>query len=70
MELRKIFDTIPEQFDRYRPRYSAELFADLIASAQMEPGKTVLELGPERGKPLSQFSTLDAIIMLLSLGSI
>ena len=50
MELRKIFDTIPEQFDRYRPRYSAELFADLIASAQMEPGKTVLELGPGTGQ--------------------
>lgn len=31
MEFRKVFDTIPEQFDRYRPRYSAELFADLIA---------------------------------------
>ena len=29
MEFRKVFDTIPEQFDKYRPRYSAELFADL-----------------------------------------
>ena len=30
MEFRKIFDTIPEQFDQYRPRYSTELFSELI----------------------------------------
>lgn len=50
MEFRKVFDTIPEQFDRYRPRYSAELFADLIEYAQIAPGKTVLELGPGTGQ--------------------
>lgn len=50
MELRRIFDTIPEQFDQYRPRYSAELFAKLIASAQVGPGKSVLELGPGTGQ--------------------
>lgn len=27
-EFRLVFDTIPEQFDRYRPRYSEELFRD------------------------------------------
>ena len=46
MELRKIFDTIPEQFDAYRPRYSHELFAALIDYAQITAGKSVLELGP------------------------
>ncbi len=30
MEFRKIFDTIPEQFDKYRPRYSKELFDSFI----------------------------------------
>ena len=50
MEYRMIFDTIPEQFDRYRPRYSAELFADLIACGDIGPGKTVLELGPGTGQ--------------------
>ena len=50
VEFRRIFDTIPEQFDRYRPRYSAELFADLIAAAQVGPGRTVLELGPGTGQ--------------------
>lgn len=50
MEFRKVFDTIPDQFDKYRPRYSAELFADLIEYAKIGPGKTVLELGPGTGQ--------------------
>lgn len=50
MEFRKIFDTIPEQFDKYRPRYHAELFADLIEYAEISPRKTVLELGPGTGQ--------------------
>lgn len=50
MEFRKVFDTIPEQFDKYRPRYSAELFSDLIAYAGIGPGKSVLELGPGTGQ--------------------
>lgn len=50
MEFRKIFDTIPDKFDQYRPRYSKELFDDLIAYAGIGPGKTVLELGPGTGQ--------------------
>lgn len=50
MDFRKIFDTIPEQFDKYRPRYSADLFADLIQYAQINSEKTVLELGPGTGQ--------------------
>ena len=50
MELRKIFDTIPEQFDRYRPRYSQELFDFLIRYADIGCGKSVLEIGPGTGQ--------------------
>ena len=50
MEFRKIFDTIPEQFDRFRPRYSPELFDFLIRRAKIGPGKSVLELGPGTGQ--------------------
>ena len=50
MEYRKIFDTVPERFDKYRPRYSPELFADLIAYAGIGPDKKVLELGPGTGQ--------------------
>lgn len=50
MEFRKIFDTIPEQFDRFRPRYSQELFQYLINYAGICPGKKVLEIGPGTGQ--------------------
>ena len=33
MEYRKVFDTIPEQFDKFRPRYSADLFKYFIKEA-------------------------------------
>ena len=50
MEFRKIFDTIPEQFDKYRPRYSPALFEYLIHYAKIGPGKRVLEIGPGTGQ--------------------
>ena len=50
MEYRRVFDTVPEQFDRFRPRYSPELFADFIETAGIGSGVTVLELGPGTGQ--------------------
>ncbi len=50
MELRRIFDTIPEQFDKFRPRYSQELFEYLINYAKIGPEKKVLEIGPGTGQ--------------------
>ena len=50
MEFRKIFDTIPEQFDKFRPRYSQELFDNLINFAKIGPEKKVLEIGPGTGQ--------------------
>ena len=50
MEFRKVFDTIPEQFDQYRPRYSADLFECLIDEAGIGPQTTVLEIGPGTGQ--------------------
>ena len=66
MEFRKVFDTIPEQFDKYRPRYCAELFSDLIACAGIGPGKAVLELGQEQVRPPTPYLIPAAIIMRLN----
>ncbi|MCR4989609.1 MAG: Type 1 glutamine amidotransferase-like domain-containing protein [Lachnospiraceae bacterium] len=49
-EFRRIFDTIPDQFDKFRPRYSKELFTFLNDRAGIGPGKTVLEIGPGTGQ--------------------
>ena len=50
MEARGVFDAIPEEFDAYRPRYSPELFDDLIRYAGIDERKSVLELGPGTGQ--------------------
>ena len=49
-EFRRVFDTIPEQFDKFRPRYSEELFSFLNDRAVIGPGKSVLEIGPGTGQ--------------------
>ncbi|MBP5639128.1 MAG: methyltransferase domain-containing protein [Victivallales bacterium] len=50
MEFRRIFDTIPEKFDKYRVRYSQELFSQFIEMAHITADSTVLELGPGTGQ--------------------
>ncbi|MCR5419170.1 MAG: methyltransferase domain-containing protein [Lachnospiraceae bacterium] len=50
MEFRRVFDTIPEQFDKYRVRYSSEVFDSIIEYAKIGPGRSVLELGPGTGQ--------------------
>jgi SAM-dependent methyltransferase len=50
MEFRKIFDTIPEKFDRWRPRYCQEAFDSIISHAQLDCRKSVLEIGPGTGQ--------------------
>ena len=50
MEYRKVFDTIPEQFDKFRPRYSPELFKFFIKEANIGVQTKVLEIGPGTGQ--------------------
>ena len=50
MEFRKVFDTIPEKFDKWRPRYCDEAFADIIEYSQLNSGKSALEIGPGTGQ--------------------
>ena len=50
MDFRKTFDRIPEDFDKYRPRYCDELFEALIGRCALDPHKKVLEIGPGTGQ--------------------
>jgi SAM-dependent methyltransferase len=50
MDFRTRFDTVPEQFDKWRPRYCEELFTGLITYAALGPGKSALEVGPGTGQ--------------------
>lgn len=50
MELRKIFDTIPEKFDKWRPQYCDEVFEYLIDHVHLNTQKSILEIGPGTGQ--------------------
>ena len=49
-DYRLIFDAIPDEFNRLRPRYCPALFADVVAHAGLGPGKSALEIGPGTGQ--------------------
>ncbi|MEV6021107.1 MULTISPECIES: methyltransferase domain-containing protein [unclassified Streptomyces] len=48
--LGRVFDEVPELYDRVRPGYPDELFADLVAVTGMQPGPAVLEVGCGTGQ--------------------
>jgi len=50
MDFRKVFDSIPEKFDKWRPRYCDEIFADVIEYSKINSYKTALEIGPGTGQ--------------------
>ena len=50
MEFRRIFDTIPEEFERYRSRYCREALDAVIDAASLRQGVRMLELGPGTGQ--------------------
>lgn len=68
MDFRKVFDSIPEQFDEWRPRYCDELFADLIEYAKLDSDKTVLEVGPGTGQATEPILKTGCSYLAIELG--
>lgn len=68
MEFRKIFDTIPEEFDKYRPRYCSQLFEELIDYAKIDKDKSVLELGPGTGQATDPILNTGCDYLAIELG--
>ncbi|WP_312433522.1 class I SAM-dependent methyltransferase [Lacrimispora sp.] len=68
MDFRKTFDTIPEKFDKWRPRYCDELFADVIDYAKIDTSKSVLEIGPGTGQAAEPFLKTDCNYLAIELG--
>ena len=68
VDFRKTFDTIPEQFDKWRPRYCDELFADVIDYAKIDASKLVLEIGPGTGQATEPFLKTGCDYLAIELG--
>lgn len=68
MEFRKVFDSISDQFDKYRPKYSQELFDYLIEYAGIGKGKDVLEIGPGTGQATEPILNTDCNYYAIELG--
>ncbi len=49
-DIGRLFDEVPELYDRVRPSYPAELFADLVAISGITEDSSVLEVGSGTGK--------------------
>jgi SAM-dependent methyltransferase len=57
-DLGRVFNEVPELYDRVRPTYPDELFADLVAITGMDECASVLEVGCGTGqatRPLAAF---------------
>ena len=68
MDFRKIFDSIPEDFDKWRTRYCDELFADVIEFSKLSPGKTALEIGPGTGQATEPILKAGCSYLAIELG--
>ncbi|MBN1412121.1 MAG: methyltransferase domain-containing protein [Spirochaetales bacterium] len=68
MDFRKIFDTVPDQFDRWRPRYCEELFRDLIGYSGLDSGKSALEIGPGTGQATEPVLKTGCLYLAIELG--
>lgn len=68
MDFRKVFDSIPEQFDKWRTRYCDELFADVIEYSNLKPDKTALEIGPGTGQATEPILKTGCSYLAIELG--
>lgn len=67
-DFRKTFDSIPEQFDKWRPRYCHELFTSVIDYAKIDASKNVLEIGPGTGQATEPFLKTGCNYLAIELG--
>lgn len=68
MDFRKTYDTIPAQFDKWRPRYCDALFADVIECANIDGSKDVLEIGLGTGQATEPFLKTGCNYLAIELG--
>jgi SAM-dependent methyltransferase len=67
-DLGRVFNEVPELYDRVRPTYPDELFADLVAITGMDRGSSVLEVGCGTGQATLSLAALGASVTAIEPG--
>ncbi|MEU9480910.1 class I SAM-dependent methyltransferase [Streptomyces sp. NPDC048191] len=68
-DLGRVFNEVPELYDRVRPGYPAELFADLRAITGMDEGSSVLEVGCGTGQATRSLAALGCSVTAIEPGA-
>lgn len=67
--LGRVFNEVPELYDRVRPGYTDELFADLVAITGMDTGSSVLEVGCGTGQATRSLAALGCSVTAVERGA-
>jgi SAM-dependent methyltransferase len=68
-QLRRVFDEVPELYDRSRPTYPDELFSDLVAITGVNERSSVLEVGCGTGQATRSLALLGCSVTAVELGA-
>ena len=67
-DLGRVFNEVPELYDRVRPGYPDDLFADLAAITGMDARSSVLEVGCGTGQATRSLATLGGSVTAVDAG--
>src|SRR5260370_40455221 len=68
-DLGRVFNEVPELYDRVRPAYPDELFADLVAITGMDRRSSVLEVGCGTGQATRSLAVLGCSVTAIEPGA-
>lgn len=68
-DLGRVFDEVPELYDRVRPSYPDELFADLVSITGMDERSSVLEVGCGTGQATRSLAALGCSVTAIEPGA-
>jgi SAM-dependent methyltransferase len=67
--LGRVFNEVPELYDRVRPRYPDELFADLVTITRIDERSSVLEVGCGTGQATRSLAALGCSVTAIEPGA-
>lgn len=68
-DIGRLFNEVPELYDRMRPKYPDELFADLVAITGMDGRSSVLEVGCGTGQATRSLGALGCFVIAVEPGA-